>query len=261
MSINITDQLGNKITLANPAQRIVCLVPSLTETLCQMGLQNRVVGLTKFCVHPKGFKNKDNIIGGTKNINISKILTLKPCLVIVSKEENIKEQVDELKLHIPIYVSDITNDDTSHQALKSIAQLTAIDLNTLPWYNAFLQFINAPTKAPTLNCLYLIWKNPYMSVGADTFIHFMLQKAGYNNVLKNELRYPTVTENFIANNNIDVIFLSSEPFPFKQKHINEIQMLAPNAKVILVDGEIFSWYGYRTTKALSYFATLQQMLA
>jgi iron complex transport system substrate-binding protein len=259
-TIILTDQLANSVSLPIAAQRIVSLVPSITETLCQMGLQNRVVGITKFCVHPTALKKIVPIIGGTKNINFEKIKALKPDLIIASKEENNKEQIETLSHFCPIYVSDIIDYETCLQALNDIAILNNVNLQKLNWYPALEAFNNYAPSTLNNKCLYLIWRKPYMTIGGDTYINFMLKKAGFINVFEKEKRYPTVETSFFDNNKVDFIFLSSEPFPFKDKHIAALQILAPNAKIILVDGEIFSWYGYRTTKALSYFATLQQML-
>lgn len=260
-SITIIDQIGNTIIMPAPAQRIVCLVPSLTETLCEMGLQNMVVGVTKFCIYPKNINKKVTQIGGTKNINVDKIKALKPHIIIASKEENIKEQIEALQPYAQVYVTDIKTIDDTVSALNDIAVITDTNLVNFAWYKKLLAYNNMPLEVPKFNVIYLIWRRPYMGVGGNTFIHFMLEKAGYINCLKYTNRYPIITKLFLLSTPIDFIFLSSEPFPFTQKHINELQILLPYTKIILVDGEIFSWYGHRTTKALTYFANLQKIIA
>lgn len=249
-------QSPDKIISARP-QRIISLVPSITELLYDLELDDEVIGITKFCVHPdKWFRTKTRI-GGTKNINIEKIKLLHPDLIIANKEENVKEQVESLSNLYPVWLTDITDLDDALKMIKACAYITGkkekVEMIIRNIKNSFVQNIpdNKFKKA-----LYLIWQNPYMSIGGDTFINDMLKKAGFKNSLQDKTRYPSLTNDEIIALNPEYVLLSSEPFPFKQKHIDEMQSLLPDAKIKLVDGEMFSWYGSRMMYAAPYFKTL-----
>jgi ABC-type Fe3+-hydroxamate transport system substrate-binding protein len=241
------------------ALRIISLVPSQTELLYHLGLDHEVIGITKFCVHPQGwFKNKKRI-GGTKNIQLETIIELQPTLILANKEENIKEQIVQLASLYPVYVSDIKDVDSAYKMIVDIGQLT----NTLSKAENLVtrikeQFTSLPVYKKQ-RALYLIWNNPFMCAGQDTFITQMMALAGFTNIIADN-RYPEISEEKIKELQPEVILLSSEPFPFKQKHIEQLQQLVPKAKVILVDGEIFSWYGSRMLHAANYFSTLQQLI-
>lgn len=236
--------------------RIISLVPSQTELLYSLGLDDEVTGITKFCVHPEEwFRNKQRI-GGTKNINIEKILSLQPDLVIANKEENVKEQVEEISRQVPVYISEINNLEESLDMIRDIGELThtndkaAIITSTIN--NNFKELSNyLPVQLK--KCAYLIWKDPYMTVGQDTFIHNMLQYCGLANAFGHLSRYPEISLADIAKQACDYILLSSEPYPFKEKHADEIRKELPGAKIILVDGEMFSWYGSRLIHTPAYF--------
>ena len=239
-------------------QRIVSLVPSLTELLYDLGLDNEVAGITKFCVHPAiWFKTKERI-GGTKNIDINKIKSLQPGLVIANKEENVKEQIEALQQFTRVYVSDVSNLDDALKMIADIGKLTSKEAKSSLIIKEIerkflqLQQINQQ-KIPAA---YLIWREPYMTVGGDTFINNMMQYCGFENVFKDQLRYPEMTVQILKELGCKILLLSSEPYPFKQKHIDELQPLLPGIKIVLVDGEMFSWYGSRLLLAADYFEEL-----
>ena len=235
--------------------KIISLVPSITEALFDFGLNDKeIIGRTKFCIHPENAVQKIEIIGGTKNLNIGKIKSLNSDLIIANKEENVKEQIEELQKDFKVLVTNISNLEDNYYLLKTLGNLlgkqeTAQKFN-LKIYEILAKFSDLEKK----KCAYLIWKNPYMTVGFDTFIHDILDKVGFQNIFKNKKRYPEISvEDLKA---ADYIFLSSEPFPFQQKHIDELQKELPDAKIFLVDGEAFSWYGTRLAKCESYFQNL-----
>ena len=235
--------------------KIISLVPSITEALFDFGLSEKeIIGRTKFCIHPENAVQKVEIIGGTKNLNIGKIKSLNSDLIIANKEENVKEQIEELQKDFKVLVTNISNLEDNYYLLKTLGNLlgkqeTAQKFN-LKIYEILAKFSDLEKK----KCAYLIWKNPYMTVGFDTFIHDILDKIGFQNIFKNQKRYPEISvEDLKA---ADYIFLSSEPFPFQQKHIDELQKELPDAKIFLVDGEAFSWYGTRLAKCESYFQNL-----
>ena len=238
------------------------MVPSQTELLHYLGLEDEVVGITKFCVHPNNwFRNKTRI-GGTKNVNVEAIKILNPDLIIANKEENVKEQIEELAKYYPVWVSDVNNLNDALQMIEAVGLLTATtekanDLS-LTIRNKFNQF---KTQNLKLKTCYLIWRNPYMTIGGDTYINNMLQYIGVKNVFENTTRYPEITLQQIAATNCNFVLLSSEPYPFKQVHIDEIKAIMPNVKVLLVDGEMFSWYGNRLLQAAEYFKQLRDNIS
>lgn len=258
-----TDQLGRKFVFTTYPKRIISLVPSQTELLHFLNLENEVIGITKFCVYPNDwFKNKTKI-GGTKNVNIEAVNALQPDLIIANKEENIKEQIDALQAIAPVWISDVNTLDDATEMITAIGYITtksseAALLNT-QITTRFKNLLSIKNNLQITVC-YLIWREPYMTVGGDTFIHSMLEICGFKNVFKNASRYPEITLQQLSAINCQIILLSSEPYPFKQKHIKEIQVALPNAKIILVDGEMFSWYGNRLLQAADYLKALRTTL-
>ncbi|MFK7755369.1 MAG: helical backbone metal receptor [Flavobacteriales bacterium] len=252
MSFN--DQIGNTIYFSKAPQRIVSLVPSQSEFLYDLGLGKGLVGVTKFCVHPEHLRKESVIIGGTKQIKVDKIKALKPDLVVANKEENTKEDIKQIKEFCQVYVSDIKVPEDAISMMSDVASLLRMPFSEQPYLEALAKL--KAEKNDRGSALYLIWRNPYMAAGGDTYINRMLELCGFKNVLKNELRYPELDEAKLVELNPDWVLLSSEPFPFKEKHIAELQVLLPNAKIELVDGEAFSWYGSRILPAVDYLIEL-----
>lgn len=242
-------------------KRIISLVPSQTELLHTLSLEKEVIGITKFCIHPEEwFRNKIRV-GGTKNIDIQKIATLNPSLIIANKEENVKEQVEELAENHPVWLTEVDNLEDSLKMINDIGLIT----NKLEKSNKLISEIKIEfknlEKHELLPASYLIWKEPYMTVGSDTFIHDMMNRAGFENVFSRFTRYPEVSVDDIRNSGAKVLLLSSEPFPFKQKHIDELQEQLPGMIIRLVDGEMFSWYGSRLTRSPRYFLKLRRQIS
>lgn len=244
--------------------KIVCLVPSITELLYFLGLDNQVVGITKFCVHPQvWYKNKTKI-GGTKNIQLEKIRQLNPTLIIANKEENVQEQIEAVGSFTHVWLTDVS---TMKDALTMIETLGIIT-NTLPKAKLLVKEINSnfkilslpPFNATNNKCAYLIWQNPYMTIGGDTYIHNILTLAGFENIFKGKKRYPTTTIAELKAVSPNYLFLSSEPFPFKQKHLQALAKELPNIKIILVNGEMFSWYGSRLLETPKYINEMYKLL-
>ena len=235
--------------------KIISLVPSITETLFDFGLTaDEVIGRTKFCIHPSDLVKNIEVIGGTKNLNIEKIRSLKPDLIIANKEENEKLQVEELMKDFKVWVTDI---ETLEDNQKFIFELgTILSKENLAFnFNQKIAAVFTDFKiSKRKKVAYLIWKGPYMTVGSDTFINEVLEKLGFENLFKNRKRYPEVSVEELKD--ADLIFLSSEPFPFQQKHIDELQLELPNNEIMLVDGEAFSWFGTRLMKVGEYLKEL-----
>jgi len=186
---------------------------------------------------------------------------LRPDPIIANKEENVKEQIEELEKHYPVWISDVNNLEDAYEMIEQVGVITgkqhaAIEMITKTKRN-FAQLQTTNYKPQTV---YLIRQKPYMTIGRDTFIHSILEKAGFNNIFSNRKRYPEVTVEELEAANCKLLFLSSEPFPFKQKHVEELQKQLPETKIVLVDGEMFSWYGSRLLKAPAYFNSLQSTI-
>lgn len=252
--MNFIDQLNRTIFLPDPPKRIISLVPSQTELLVDLGLDNRVVGVTKFCVHPAGLRNKKTIVGGTKNYRFDVIDSLKPDLIIGNKEENDQEGIEKLASKYPVWMSDILTVEDSLKMILDLGKITDTLIKAEEIANQLKMDLNTPLPFKG-TAVYLIWNDPIMVAGQETFINEMLSIAGFKNLIRTS-RYPEVKLEDLQLLNPDYLVLSSEPFPFKEKHLNLFKTLLPNAKVRIVDGELFSWYGTRLLKALPYFKSL-----
>jgi ABC-type Fe3+-hydroxamate transport system substrate-binding protein len=254
------DQLSREILLPGIPKRIISLVPSQTEWLFDLGLDTEVVGITKFCVHPEHwFRNKTRV-GGTKTVKTELVASLQPDLIIANKEENVQEQIEALEKIAPVWISDISNIKEAFVMMQDIGEITGTSLKAGTLIDEIKKgFDTLPSLATKkYRTAYLIWKDPYMSVGGDTFINDLLRVGGFENVLSDQTRYPEVTAAELRSKNTELVFLSSEPYPFKQKHIDELQAELPGINILLVDGEIFSWYGSRMKYAAAYMRELFQ---
>ncbi len=226
-------------------QTIVSLVPSLTELLFDLGLGDQVVGRTRFCIHPENDVESVPIIGGTKNPRIDKIRSIKPDLIIANHEENRKEDVEELQKDFEVMVTEISTIEEALFGIHQIGKRCDVEGPANELIDAIQREFDKKPDEPTLSVAYLIWKSPWMTVGSDTYVHSVLSEWNMANVFGNERRYPKVSLEQMNSLHPDVILLSSEPFPFVEKHIQEISEACPNSSVLLVDGEWFSWYGSR----------------
>ena len=259
------DQMMRKVEVTSAPLRIVSLVPSQTELLYDLGLKEEVVGITKFCIHPNEWFKTKTRIGGTKQVNHQIIDALKPDLIFGNKEENSKEDIEILMQKYPVWMSDINTFEDALKMIESIAKITQTSekgkelVEKIKHEFELLTQISSSKK----HIAYFIWNEPMMLAGADTFINNMLEKLGFKNVfadvsLSNQFsyRYPQITNAELAAAAPEIIYLSSEPFPFKEKHIQQFQAICPQAEIKIVDGEMFSWYGSRMAMAPAYFKTL-----
>ena len=235
--------------------KVVSLVPSITEALFDLGLtENEVIGRTKFCIHPKEKVKNVAVIGGTKNINIDKIKALQPDLILANKEENVKEQVEALMEYHKVIVTNVENVEDNYYLLKHLGAIFHKEDKAQLFNLKIYEVLNQAKINSTIKVAYLIWKSPYMTIGSDTFIHKILGEIGFENIFKNKTRYPEIRTEDLAE--ADLIMLSSEPFPFKEKHIEELKAFYPDKKIMIVDGEAFSWYGTHIAKCENYFKEL-----
>jgi ABC-type Fe3+-hydroxamate transport system substrate-binding protein len=259
--MKLKDQISTTLEFNNTPKRIICLVPSITELLVDLGLESALVGITKFCIHPASLIKSKTIVGGTKNIKIDVLRNLQPDIILCNKEENTKEIVENCRQIATTHVSDIyTIADTLHlihqygQIFSCEEKAKEIISTILNKNNDFLEFIKGKK---TKKVAYFIWKKPWMVAANKTFINHLLEVNKFQNAFKDQERYPEINlEELRKVDDLDFIFLSSEPFPFKEKHIVELQNKFKKTVIILVDGEFFSWYGTRLLFAFDYFKKL-----
>ncbi len=259
--MHFTDQLNREIILTQYPQRIISLVPSQTELLFDLGLEKEVICITKFCIHPDSWFRTKERIGGTKMLDIEKIKSFKADLIIGNKEENEQEQILELMQTEKVWMSDIKNLNDAIGMIREVGLLTnkdeKADQIAAEIVSCFSSLENEIREQSPKKVAYFIWKKPWMAAGKQTFIDHMLNLCKLENVFSEaDGRYPEVTMNELIEKKPDVIFLSSEPYPFAEKHLLELKAICPNAQIRLVDGELFSWYGSRMLKSPGYFSTL-----
>ena len=261
LPLNVTDQMGRRVAVPFPPRRIISLVPSQTELLFDLGLGERVVGVTKFCIHPAEARKKGTVIGGTKNFDFEKIASLNPDLIIGNKEENYQSGIEQLAANYPVWLSDISNLPDALDMIRRVgfiagakdkAENLAVEIA-----NYFAALMPAKAGVAFETAAYFIWRKPYMVAAGATFIDEMLHRAGFANAFADQQRYPEITAEQLIIAAPQRIFLSSEPYPFAEKHLAEFQAICSNAKIEIVDGELFSWYGSRLRKSAAYFSQLR----
>lgn len=242
--MNVTDQLGIALAFDRSPQRIVSLVPSITEWLWDMGLDDRVVGITKFCVRPEAWFRSKPRIGGTKQVHLDRLVALEPDLVIANKEENDASDVEAIRAAgIPVWTSDVRTWDDALEMMQLLGELLEV-ADKAAALNAELQQSLPVPSSPVKRAAYAVWNAPLMLAGTDTFIHDIMARLGFENVVQTT-RYPTFTDPELQAAQPEILLLPSEPFPFAEKHLPALQARFPNTQMLLVDGEMFSWYGRR----------------
>lgn len=252
-----TDMMHRNVLIPSQPKRIVSLVPSISETLYELRLEDRVVGITKFCIYPEEWFSSKTKVGGTKKVNIAIIDDLAPDLIIANREENSKEDIDLLAKKYPVWVSDISNFDEGLHAIELIGEICHAEKEAKKIlyriHKAWSEF--TPFSDPENTCLYFIWNDPMMVAGSGTYIGDIIKRFGMRNCCI-DARYPELDADEAVKLNPSYVFLSSEPYPFKKKHLAQYQKLFPKAKILFVDGEVFSWYGIRMRYTPSYFQKL-----
>lgn len=263
--MKLIDQIGIEHTFETSPSRIISLVPSQTELLFDLGQEEKIAGITKFCVHPYHFRTTKKSVGGTKNVHFEKIRLLKPDLIIANKEENTKEIVEELRKICPVWVTDIITIDDNFKMISDFGQLLNCKTEAQKWNDklafALSDFQNFVKDKPFKKVAYFIWKNPFMVAGSNTFIDELLKLNHLQNIYENKGRYSEIELKKIRiEGDPDLVFLSSEPYPFKEEDAIEIGRFTNHAKTVFVDGEMFSWYGSRLAKSFAYFKQLHRRL-
>lgn len=257
----VLDQMGREVTVPMQPQRVVSLVPSQTELLFDLGMESRVAGVTRYCLHPPRAREIAADIGGSKRVSLKKIAALEPDLIIGNKEENDRETIETLAAQYPVWMSDIYNFDDALAMIRGVADLMGVrgrgDTMADQVEKGWAQLADGAGQSVA----YLIWKKPYMACGAGTFIHAVLERLNFRNCLADLARYPETSLEALAERQPDWVMLSTEPFPFGDAHVAEFRAALPNSRVLLVDGEMFSWYGSRLLQAPAYFQRLLAEMA
>lgn len=256
--LNFIDQMGHKVQLSAYPKRIISLVPSFTELLFDLGLDREVVGVTQYCVFPKNKVDLRTKIGGPKEFDFSLIDALKPDLIIGDKEENYAEGIHQLQQKYPLWVSNIRSIDDAFNMIKDIGKLVNRQEESEYLIKIIDVGLNSLPNQPVVKTAYLIWKNPYMAVGRDTFIHAMLERCGFINIFSNKQRYPKIHLDELKDS--EVILLSSEPYSFTREDIEFFRTRYPDHLVSFVDGTIFSWYGSHMQYAPAYIKSFREKL-
>jgi iron complex transport system substrate-binding protein len=248
------DDLHQEIILEELPRRIISLVPSITQTICDLGCGDKLVGRTKFCIEPETALQQVPIVGGTKKVDVEKILALRPDIVLCNKEENTSEIFEVLSREVPVWVSDVITLDDNERMISQLGAITGANETAAEiskQIRGSLELVKG--KMSEKKALYLIWKDPYMTIGCDTFIHHVLQHLGFVNVAGSLRRYPAFEPLESTFESPDYILLSSEPYPFSLRHVADWEAFYPEAKVLTVDGAFFSWYGSKMSGAADYF--------
>lgn len=251
----VADQIGRVVAVPQQPQRIISLVPSQTELLFHLGVGDAVVGRTRYCIHPAEQVQRVRSIGGTKKYRFDVIDQLQPDLIIGNKEENDEAGIRQLAASYPVWISDIMTLSDALAMICQVGQLVnAVDKAEQLAADIAARFAQLPRRQRPFRVAYFIWQKPFMVVAAQTFIHDVLTRWGCVNAFAEEGngRYPVVTSEQIHAANLDAILLSSEPFPFTEKHQQAFMAQFPGIPVHLIDGEMLSWYGSRLLLTVDY---------
>lgn len=247
--------------MAETYNRIISLVPSLTELLFYFGLKDRLAGRTRFCIHPKPDVEDIPIIGGTKNPRLDAIWEADPDFILANKEENRKEDIEELKRHFHVHLTQIATIEDALIAIHRLGKVFGRQEKAKDLTSGVTKLLEQRPEEPPLRTAYLIWRDPWMTVGSDTYIHDVMRHWNLENVFEDKQRYPKIKLDSIKQRNPELVLLSSEPFPFKEKHVDEVKEYLPDTRVLTVEGEWFSWYGSRMIHAFDKLNTWRKAIS
>jgi ABC-type Fe3+-hydroxamate transport system substrate-binding protein len=251
------DQLGRNIPIESSPKRIISAVPSQTELLFDLGLDTEVVGITRFCIHPEKWFRKKQKVGGTKKLDLDIIHQLNPDLIIGNKEENSKEDIFELEKYFPVWISDVKTLADSLAMINAIGEICHKQISAQAMVSLIKEkFAGIKQETRKIRAAYFIWRKPYMAAGRDSFINEMMNYCSFENIFNTGDRYPITNPEELLEKKCELLLLASEPFPFKEKNVDELQIVLPDVKIKLVDGEMFSWYGSRLIHSPLYFSRL-----
>jgi len=264
--IVVQDQLGKEHQFEQMPKRIVCLVPALTETLFDLGLEDELVGITTSCSHPYHLRVTKTTVGGPKQVDVDQIKLLQPDVIIGNKEENSAEDIARLQAICPVWMADVQTLDQNFQLLERLGQLFNKRTEASKWIDKirfaqkdFMAFVSDKTAYKTA---YFMGREPFIVAGGATFIQELLTINQFENVYAGrEEQYPEVEVRKIRiQGDPELVFLPSIPYPFEEEHAFEIGRFTHHGKTVFVDGEMFSWYGTHVHKAFDYFKQIHNRL-
>lgn len=278
--LTATDCFGRRLVLDAPPQRIVSLVPSITETLIDLGVGERLVGITTYCVHPASVVGNIPKVGATKGVAFDKIEALAPDLILANKEENRKRHIERLEELCPVFVTYPRTLEDAVQLVLDLGRLTGCDVRASEIASACSAALEAAEPSiigPRLKTACMIWRDPWMAAGADTYMSNLLDRFGFENVFAGvaapdtevppeaaTVRYPETTLAAVAQRHADVVLLPSEPYAFGEADQRDVEStlaeLGTTAAVVLVDGSYLTWYGTRTLPAIHYLQGVKTRL-
>jgi len=258
-----TDARGHTVTLDHRPRRILSLVPSQTELLAHLDLADEVVGITRFCERPEHWRSEKAIVGGTKQVDFDTVRDLDPDLVLANHEENTAEDVETLDEIAPVFVTEVKTVEDALGMIRTVGTLTETSDQTSTLVGKIISRFESLPDFTSLRAAYLIWRDPYMTVGNDTFIHDVMQWGGFHNLYAGRTRYPDVSLEALSEQEPDVLLCATEPFPFHDadRFTDDLRAAVPETPVEIVDGQPFSWYGPRLLETPSYLKTLRARLS
>ena len=240
-----------------PPERIVSLCPSITETLFALGAGPRVVGRTRYCIHPANRVAPIPTVGGTKTVDLSRVEALRPDLVVAVQEENSESQIRALAQRHEVLLLDPVDIPTALQDILRLGARVGSTASAVGLVHEITAAFEAVPRAADIPVVYLIWRKPLMAVGAGTYIDALLVRLGLINQASGlPSRYPTLDRAAIGRLSPRLVLASTEPFPFAENHLAELRATFPGACPVRVDGEMFSWHGARMKLAARYFGEL-----
>ena len=259
--MHLIDALG-KEHQPDPGARIVSLVPSITELLCDLGLAPQLVGRTGFCIHPAPLVKAIPKVGGTKDVNLDKIRRLAPTHVIVNIDENEKPTAEALAGFVPnVVVTHPLRPRDNLGLARLMGGIFGAGAQAEAWCASFEQeyaALQATPHGPPRTMLYCIWQDPWMSISRDTYIANMMAEIGWRIPrLDSDARYPRFEWNQQLLRQIDGVLLSTEPYRFTEQHADALERQL-GKPVQLIDGEMMSWYGSRSLAGLRYLREIAE---
>lgn len=267
--VRLIDAMGTEHAPATGVVRIVSLVPSITELLFSLGLQENLVGRTGFCIHPKGLVRRVSKVGGTKTVDVAKVRKLGATHLVVNIDENPRPVVEELASFVPHVIVTHPIDPEDNVGLYRLlggifGRESRAEELAAEFQRELALTLDATSDLEREKVLYLIWKSPWMTVSRDTYISRMLDLVGWDTVPEQaHSRYPSVELSARTLLDVKVVLLSTEPYSFVDRHLAEIAAEFPpqaHPQVALIDGGMTSWYGSRAIEGLRYLRELRRAL-
>jgi len=263
--MHYTDSINRELILTSAPERIVSLVPSLTELLHDMSLEPQVLGITKYCVHPVHYLSTKKVVGGTKHVKYEDIKKLAPDFILCSKEENTPKMIAKLEKIAPVFVSDVNSFKDALNLIEVLGNI--LNRRTEASYIIdrinfrYAEFTARIKNSDSYKVAYFIWANPWMVAGGKTFINDMLRICRFKNAYEKKERYPEINIKIIKiTAKPDVFLFSSEPHDFTDEEVYEVLRRSKKTLTVYVDGEYFSWYGSRLIKAFDHFTQLREKI-